>query len=109
LDEVENSSIFKTGRSHPNTPLPAPLAAAPYRASDLVHWHFSDIQTHQPNVCFQGYTGHRADSAEVKRLTQNGHQGRTPATCGAACHVQEMPWIFDPFLQVDGCAENKFE
>jgi hypothetical protein len=42
LDEVENPSIFKTGRSHPNTPLPAPLAAAPYRASDLVLWTKAD-------------------------------------------------------------------
>jgi len=38
LDEVENPSIFKTGRSHPNTPLPAPLAAAPYRASRFVRF-----------------------------------------------------------------------
>jgi hypothetical protein len=44
LDEVENPSIFKTGRSHPNTPSPAPLAAARYRASDLVHWHLADIR-----------------------------------------------------------------
>jgi hypothetical protein len=42
LDEVENPSIFKTGRSHPNTPSPAPLAAARYRASDLVLWHKAD-------------------------------------------------------------------
>jgi hypothetical protein len=45
LDEVENPSILKTGRSHPNTPLPAPLAAAPYRASDLVLWTRADILT----------------------------------------------------------------
>jgi hypothetical protein len=54
LDEVENPSIFKTGRSHPNTPLPAPLAAAPYRASDLVHWHKADIQEPAINVPYCG-------------------------------------------------------
>jgi hypothetical protein len=36
LDEVENPSILKTGQLDPNTVSDQPLAAAPYRASDLV-------------------------------------------------------------------------
>jgi len=58
LDEVENPSIFKTGRSHPNTPSPAPLAAARYRASDLVLWHKADMRAAQMNVRFCGHCGH---------------------------------------------------
>jgi hypothetical protein len=53
LDEVENPSIFKTGRSHPNTPLPAPLAAAPYRASDLVLCPEADIGQLFNELCSQ--------------------------------------------------------
>jgi hypothetical protein len=57
LDEVENPSIFKTGRSHPNTPSPAPLAAARYRASDLVLWHLADIPTAPANVRYWSNSG----------------------------------------------------
>jgi len=42
LGEVQNPSILKKGRSHPNTLLAAPPVAALYRESDLVLWHFSD-------------------------------------------------------------------
>ncbi|HEX7478443.1 MAG TPA: hypothetical protein VF331_11595, partial [Polyangiales bacterium] len=58
--QVENPSIFKTGRSHPNTPLPAPLAAAPYRASDLVRWDFADMAIALANVCFAPQSGHQS-------------------------------------------------
>jgi hypothetical protein len=60
LDEVENPSIFKTGRSHPNTPLPAPLAAAPYRASDLVLWHKADKPTAPSIVAYWANNGQKS-------------------------------------------------
>jgi hypothetical protein len=50
LDEVENPSILKTGQLDPNTVSDQPLAAAPYRASDLVHWHVSDIRRDRCSV-----------------------------------------------------------
>jgi hypothetical protein len=58
LDEVENPSIFKTGRSHPNTPLPTPLAAVPYRASDLVPWHLADNPVAPAFVRYWSNSGH---------------------------------------------------
>ncbi|HEY8697924.1 MAG TPA: hypothetical protein VIM02_09915, partial [Rhizomicrobium sp.] len=54
MSEVENPSILKKGRSHPNTLLAGPPAAANYRESDLVHWHISDMPPQSPHVCYQG-------------------------------------------------------
>jgi hypothetical protein len=61
LDEVENPSILKTGQLDPNTVSDQPLAAAPYRASDLVLWHLADIRHARCDVCF----GVKADIANL--------------------------------------------
>ena len=37
--------------------LAVPPAVAPYRASGLVHWHFSDMTAASSHVRFQGQTG----------------------------------------------------
>jgi hypothetical protein len=58
LDEVENPSILKTGQLDPNTVSDQPLAAAPYRASDLVQWHLADDATDPLDIRCRGSNGH---------------------------------------------------
>jgi hypothetical protein len=59
LGEVENPSILKKRRSHPNTLLAAPPAAAHYRESDLVRWHKTDLPMQSPHVRCWGNNGSR--------------------------------------------------
>jgi hypothetical protein len=45
-------------------------AAAPYRASGFVLWHFSDLPTPLTNVGYQGKSGSNSDISKSTRLTQ---------------------------------------
>jgi hypothetical protein len=85
LDEVENPSIFKTGRSHPNTPLPAPLAAAPYRASDLVPWTKADKAGFWPAMVCPLLTrlGHGVCIATVEAMLPVGPMQRRMSATAA--------------------------
>jgi len=52
LFEVEVANSSSSDRTpHPVSAPPTPLAAAPYRASGLVQWHFSDMPRKAPKVC----------------------------------------------------------
>ena len=49
-------------------------AAAPYRASGFVLWHFSDLPTPLTNVGYQVKSGSNSDIAKSTRLTLSGRQ-----------------------------------
>jgi hypothetical protein len=66
-----SSSSGKTLSSfHPLLARAMPLAAAPYRASGLVLWHFSDVTAGVRNVCCWGKSGSRDWGARFPFLTQ---------------------------------------
>src|SRR6267154_2805168 len=48
-------------------------AAAPYRASGFVHWHFCDMPTVSENVPSSGKNGSDQRAARTTRLTHFGH------------------------------------
>jgi hypothetical protein len=61
-----------------------PLAAAPYRASDLVLWHKADVLTARANVCYGEYSGQLPMSFPLARhhgqMKEAANSGRVMST-----------------------------
>ena len=67
-----SSSGKKRPSFHPGTDMP--LAAAPYRASGLVLWHFSDVTAGLRSVCCWGKSRSGWPIVKPTRLTQLRHR-----------------------------------
>ena len=60
-----HTPILSSNANTPNTLLAEPPAAAPYRASDLVHWHKCEVPPRPLCGRYWGISGRDADIGQL--------------------------------------------